>query len=78
MLIFCKLICNSYNVVDGEKLQLRNSWIEECPKDSNLTELCEKWKVDMDFPYPSKDSISNILVGEMELPNVVIHFRIVR
>lgn len=72
-----KLICTSYNETQNG-LVLRNNWMENCENDSHLSELINKWELPDDFTYPSKGSISNILCGKMDLPNVQIHVRIIR
>ena len=72
------LICTSYNEQQDGSLQLRINWIEYNFTDEQLLELIDMWSLPKDFPYPSKGSISNILVGKMKIDNVVIHVRIVR
>jgi len=72
-----KLICTSYNELKNGRLQLRNNWIEDVPDDKELMEIIEKWSLPDDFHYPTANSISNILEGEMETGNP-IHVRIVR
>ena len=71
------LICTSYNETE-QGLVLRNNWIEEAYNDDSLNEIIKKWQLPDDFRYPSRNSISNILTGKMELDNVVIHVRIIR
>lgn len=72
-----ELICTSYNETE-QGLVLRNNWIEDSVTDEELTELIEKWQLPNDFKYPSKNSITPILEGKMELDNVAVHVRIVR
>lgn len=72
-----QLICTSYNETE-QGLVLRNNWIETVNNDHQLLELIEKWNLPKDFKYPSKNSISNILEGIMELYSIPIHVRIVR
>ena len=72
-----KLICTSYNKEEN-KLFLRNNWTEEVENENNLMKKIKKWKIKNDFKYPSKNSISEILEGEMNVPNIVIHVRILK
>ena len=72
-----QLICTSYNETE-QGLVLRNNWTEECFSDESLCELIEKWQLSDDFKYPSKNSISKILCGKMDIDKVAIHVRIVR
>lgn len=72
-----KLICTSYNKEEN-KLVLRNNWTEEVENENHLMEILKKWKIKNDFKYPSKNSISEILEGEMNVPNIVIHVRILK
>ena len=46
--------------------------------ENRLMKILEQWKLLNDFKYPSKNSISEILEGEMYAPNIVIHVRILR
>ena len=72
-----KLICTSYNKEEN-KLVLRNNWTEKVENENHLMEILKKWKIKNDFKYPSKNSISEILEGEMNVPNIVIHVRILK
>ena len=72
-----KLICTSYNKEEN-KLVLRNNWTEEVENENHLMEILKKWKIKNDFKYPSKNSISEILEGEMNVLNIIIHVRILR
>lgn len=71
------LICTSYNETE-QGLVLRDNWIEKAYNDDSLIEIIKKWQLLDDFEYPSRNSISNILEGKMELDNVIIHARIIR
>ena len=71
------LICTSYNETE-QGLVLRNNWVEIASNNESLNEIIKKWQLPDDFRYPSRNSISNILTGKMELDNVVIHVRIIR
>ena len=46
--------------------------------DNRLMEILKQWKIPNDFKYPSKNSISEILEGEMNVLNIAIHVRILR
>ena len=72
-----QLICTSYNETE-QGLVLRNNWMEVAPTEKDLLERMEQWNLPDDFTYPALNSVSSILEGEMELPNVKIHVRIVR
>ena len=72
-----KLICTSYNREEN-KLEIRNNWTEEAENENRLMEILEQWKLPNDFKYPSKNSISEILEGEMSVLNIIIHVRILR
>lgn len=72
-----KLICTSYNKI-GDTLQLRHNWIEELKNDKQLSEYLDWHKLPTDFKYLRKGEMSDILVGEMDLPNVELHVRILR
>ena len=71
------LICTSYNKTE-HGLVLRNNWIEPVGHPDKIMDYINKWKLPDDFPYPSNNSISRILVGQMEIENVEIHVRIIR
>ena len=71
------VIITSYNETK-QGLVLRNNWIDVFTNDNQLTEYLEKFKIPLDFKYPSKNSVSDILIGEMELDNVCVHVRIVK
>jgi len=80
-----KLICTSYDVINffensnpEQSLVLRDNWIEENYDDTMLIEFCERFKIDTDFKYPSKGTVSPILVGKMELDGVQLHVRIIK
>ena len=66
------VIITSYNETK-QGLVLRNNWTNVF-----TNEYLEKFKIPLDFKYPSKNSISDILIGEMELDNVCVHVRIVK
>jgi len=78
------LLCTSYNVIEDENtitktsLILRNNWSEEIFTDTELIDFCDKFEIDTDFKYPSKGTVSPILIGKMEIDNVELHIRIVR
>ena len=71
-----QVIYTSYtNTQDG--LVLRNNWIDKYTNPSDAIEDLSKFKIDVsDWVFPS-NCISNILVGTMGVPNVIIHCRIV-
>ena len=71
------LICTSYNETE-QGLVLRNNWVEIASNNESLNEIIKKWQLPDDFKYPSRNSISSILQGKMELDNVIIHARIIR
>ena len=71
------LICTSYNETE-QGLVLRNNWVEIASDNESLNEIIKKWQLPDDFKYPSRNSISSILQGKMELDNVIIHVRIIR
>lgn len=73
-----QVICTSYTETE-QGLVLRNNWIETVSGDADMVKFIDKYQLPNDFPYPSKSSISNILIGKMSnVDNVVIHARIVR
>lgn len=72
-----KLLCTSYNKI-GDTLQLRNNWIEERKNDKQLLNYLNNHNLPNDFKYLRKGEITDILEGEMDLPNVVLHVRILR
>jgi len=72
------LVCTSYNVLEDGSLQLRNNWIEPALDYNDLMNKLVNWNVDTNsFKYPSKRSVSNVIVGEMSI-GCPIHIRIVR
>lgn len=71
------LICTSYNETE-QGLVLRNNWVEIASNNESLNEIIKKWQLPDDFEYPSRNNISSILQGKMELDNVIIHVRIIR
>ena len=71
------LICTSYTETPNG-LVLRNNWIEVAEDDFQLMEILNNFSIDTTFPYPSKNSVSEILTGKMGLDNVIIHARLLR
>lgn len=80
-----KAICTSYSKTD-KGLILRNNWTEKLKGFTHLTEFLENFKISSNHyevgrlfrAYELKRSfVSNIIEGEMELDNVVVHIRIV-
>ena len=71
------VIITSYNETK-QGLVLRNNQTNVFTNDNELTEYLEKFKIPLDFKHPSKNSVSDILIGEMELDNVCVHVRIVK
>jgi len=64
-----KLICTSYNNTENG-LVLRNNWIEEYSIES-----LNKWNI-LEYKISPETGLSHILKGIMEIPNVIIHVRI--
>ena len=71
-----KVIYTSY-INTKEGLVLRNNWIDKYNTQSDAIEDLSKFKIDIsDWEFPT-NCISNILVGTMSIPNVILHCRIV-
>ena len=80
--MYC-VISTTYNVTENG-LVLRQNWVDNFEDQSNmsadvqLSDYLTKYGIPLDFPYPSKNSVSDIMSGVSELENVIIHVRIVR
>ena len=80
--MYC-VISTTYNVTENG-LVLRQNWVDNFEDQSNLSadvqlsDYLNKYGIPLDFRYPSKNSVSDIMSGVSELENVIIHVRIVR
>jgi hypothetical protein len=73
------LLCTTYNTQKDGSLQLRNNWSDEIPFDAELSERLKNYNISMVNKFPHKaGDISEILEGEFDLPDTVIHLRIVK
>jgi len=66
-----KMLCTTYNNTK-KGLVLRQNWIEPYSEE-NL----KKWGIEP-FDVEPEKGISHIVEGVMDLPNVVIHIRVVK
>jgi hypothetical protein len=78
-----QVICTSYNETK-KGLVLRQNWIQtfensnDNSEDFQLIEFLNRFRIPTDFKYPSRNSITDVLTGRMDLDGVVLHVRIVR